>query len=173
MKLYKYRSLAGTSKEYTKRILLNNELYFANPMDFNDPFEMRFKDCNRPNTPVGLASAILQTSLGICSLSTAKDDMQMWAYYADGHRGICIGFEASHVDSIFNEAKPVVYQHEFSSVIDNSQKEIEKVILTKCESWSHEKEWRIIKKRQVFIVFRQLTLWKFLLGVRLIVMIVK
>jgi hypothetical protein len=40
--LYKYRSLAsGKTREYTKRILTNNEIYFPTYTEFNDPF-----DCN-------------------------------------------------------------------------------------------------------------------------------
>lgn len=37
--LYKYRSLAGEAKERLRGTLFNNELYFAKPEEFNDPFD--------------------------------------------------------------------------------------------------------------------------------------
>lgn len=37
--LYKYRSLRGMSSHYVERTLLHNEIFFANPADFNDPFD--------------------------------------------------------------------------------------------------------------------------------------
>jgi hypothetical protein len=40
-KLYKYRSLSGSSKEYTRAAICKREIYFASPSAFNDPFECR------------------------------------------------------------------------------------------------------------------------------------
>lgn len=37
--LYKYRSLQGMAAHYVERTLLHNEIYFAKPADFNDPFD--------------------------------------------------------------------------------------------------------------------------------------
>lgn len=37
--LYKFRSLASDFEEFTERILTHNELYFAAPVAFNDPFD--------------------------------------------------------------------------------------------------------------------------------------
>ena len=37
--LYKFRSLALESREFTERILTENELYFSRPSAFNDPFD--------------------------------------------------------------------------------------------------------------------------------------
>jgi len=36
---YKYRSLAGDSLEFTRRIICKNELWFPAPRSFNDPFD--------------------------------------------------------------------------------------------------------------------------------------
>jgi Protein of unknown function (DUF2971) len=36
---YRYRSLMGDSAEYVRLTLLDNQLYFANPSSFNDPFD--------------------------------------------------------------------------------------------------------------------------------------
>lgn len=47
--LYKYYSLAADKKEYVRRLLLENEIYYARPAsDFNDPLDCRpiFKKIN-------------------------------------------------------------------------------------------------------------------------------
>ena len=36
---YKYRSLAGSQSEFTEKIIINSELYWASPLTFNDPFD--------------------------------------------------------------------------------------------------------------------------------------
>lgn len=43
--LYKYRSLRGASGSFSKAILANAEVYFARPLELNDPF-----DCKPHNT---------------------------------------------------------------------------------------------------------------------------
>lgn len=45
--IYKYRSWQETDRyldeesKFQKRILINSEIFFSNPKDFNDPFDLR------------------------------------------------------------------------------------------------------------------------------------
>lgn len=39
--LYRYRSLAGSSKEWVRRSIVDGEHYFTSPLAFNDPFDCR------------------------------------------------------------------------------------------------------------------------------------
>jgi hypothetical protein len=39
--LYKYRSLRGEAKKFARDLIVNQRLYFAKPVDLNDPFEFR------------------------------------------------------------------------------------------------------------------------------------
>lgn len=39
--LYKYRSLEGAGRLYAERLLVHNEVYFASPSSFNDPFDSK------------------------------------------------------------------------------------------------------------------------------------
>ena len=39
--LYRYRHLQGDHREWTRRILTDSVLYFANPLSFNDPFDCK------------------------------------------------------------------------------------------------------------------------------------
>jgi len=83
---------------------------------------------------------------GVASLSAIHDDILMWSYYADGHKGICLEFDTSY--SSFRYARPVEYRDEIPSVniADAVVRSIDGIfwpmILTKFTGWSHEKEWR-------------------------------
>jgi len=62
--LFKFRAC----NDNTKRIFLNNELWFSNPLDFNDPF-----DCNTPidNTfTIDQIKFWLKDSCGITDIAT-------------------------------------------------------------------------------------------------------
>ncbi|MFN3847964.1 MAG: DUF2971 domain-containing protein [Spirosomataceae bacterium] len=91
---------------------------------------------------------------GISCFSETYNDLQMWAYYGDGHKGFCLEYDTS--DEPFSKAKKVIYSEE-APVISyetflNSEKEnsdediIEKLLCTKFAQWQNEKEWRLIHK---------------------------
>jgi len=103
-------------------------------------------------------------------LSRARDSVAMWSHYADGHKGICVGFRAVQgsdrsagflCDSAgggFAEGAlcsadalgvwKVHYGDSFPEVnyyaMDTDRKEMWKTILTKSAEWSYEKEWRVV-----------------------------
>ena len=88
--LYKYRSLSNY--KILIDILANNRLYAANFKQLNDPMEGVYffyndelKEEFRKNINEG------KNGLGICSLSKGNDVELLWAHYANGERGICIG----------------------------------------------------------------------------------
>jgi hypothetical protein len=85
---------------------------------------------------------------GVYCLSEKKDDILMWSHYSDGHKGLCIEFDASQEDTIFWEAMKVVYKEEYPIVnIMNIGKPDEfcNALLTKSKHWEYEQEWRILK----------------------------
>ena len=86
---------------------------------------------------------------GILSLSERRDDILMWSHYANGHRGLCLGFAASDNDPFFARALPVVYSaaQPVFDPRDDDFRASEKVVLTKSEHWSYEREWRITETR--------------------------
>ena len=88
------------------------------------------------------------TTVGIYCLSEKKDDLLMWAHYADSHRGLCLEFKASEEGSLFWEALKVIYQNDYPVV--NMMRMVEpeefrKALLTKSAIWAYEQEWRILK----------------------------
>ena len=106
--LFKYKKFNKSSIE----LLVNKELWFAEPASLNDPFE-----CQRTYSSVldatwdkydASKSEKLEidkkltkhlTETGICSFSRTRKNQLMWAHYADEHKGFCIGFNHSVLKS--------------------------------------------------------------------------
>lgn len=116
--LYKYRA----DNHYTENIITQNELWFADPSLFNDPF-----DCNtpiNPHTPLAeikkwlLSVGILKNNIdrlaeeiqrnpnimkdqtekalkrtGVCCFSSLEDNILQWSHYSDYHQGVCLKFD--------------------------------------------------------------------------------
>jgi len=85
---------------------------------------------------------------GVACFSAKKDDILMWAHYADGHRGFCLEFDMS--GEPFSRAREVVYRADVPSinpldVLEPGPKPdlVEAMMLTKSESWRYEAEWRV------------------------------
>jgi hypothetical protein len=156
--IYKYRNCAQRSWE----ILLNRKLYFATPIQLNDPldssidiqqeyerakiivrdsedypdgrrsFLMHLLDSHRFKNPltgerIGLNKAIQEfiQTLGILSFSRTPTDALLWSHYAEGHSGICLGFNTDDfefkniflMDNVQYTTKPP-YVELFVSMVD-------------------------------------------------------
>ena len=124
--LFKYRS----HNDFTENIVTKNELWFSNPLVFNDPY-----DCNVPinsSTPLPEIKAWLKAvgvhdkyvdefatrvqrtphimreqtesamgRLGVCCFSTLPDSFLQWSHYSDYHRGICLKFDITQDPEFF------------------------------------------------------------------------
>ena len=99
--LFKFRAFNKSSIE----LLVNRELWFANPDSLNDPFECPFDeeqwfsgidgvaDISKAELSKHKQRALKHfNALGICSFSRVRKNQLMWAHYADEHKGFCIGF---------------------------------------------------------------------------------
>lgn len=83
--LYKFYA----PENYNFESLENQYLYFGDPSDFNDTF-----DCVMSQDPYiekFLDNKYLE-NIGICNFSTEKTN-QMWAYYAQKHKGFAVKFK--------------------------------------------------------------------------------
>jgi len=86
---------------------------------------------------------------GVLPLSTARDSIPMWGYYADGHKGICIELQRTPENALGSTAAgPVRYTDDYPEVsffdlferpgfLSNT------VMYTKSNEWKDEHEWRI------------------------------
>jgi hypothetical protein len=83
---------------------------------------------------------------GISWFSTVRDDILMWAHYADKHQGLCLEFDGSCNCKFFGVAQPVEYE-DYTPILLHEDKEhqMNRAILTKSKHWSYEKEYRIFR----------------------------
>lgn len=91
------------------------------------------------------AVAAYVRDVGILCLSETSQCPVMYYHYADAHRGMCLKFRTSL--DYFASSEQVEYskQHpEIDYFSDDDGTEFKRLFLTKYESWSYEKEWRIV-----------------------------
>ena len=86
------------------------------------------------------------SNIRICSFSTIKNSLLMWAHYSDEYRGICIEYDLIDSDKIRPWMQPVHYT-DFRVRVKNFE-EINSRLnvvasVTKSTHWEYEKEWRL------------------------------
>lgn len=164
--IYKYFSI----NENTIRTLINNELYFSSPHDYNDPFECLFNidipkgskaasmakyefkdniDSNQNDILEEIEKSLndgILSKIGIACFSESNDDILMWSHYANYHKGICLEFDWKPFVDFF-QGKKVKYNPELPTVIysDNDPtEEIIKAMFSKLDHWDYEDEVRSV-----------------------------
>jgi hypothetical protein len=94
-------------------------------------------------------------NLSVCCFCERRDEIQMWAYYADQHRGCCIEFDvrSQFIPGAVGLLYPVIYRDEpfdvtpYYSAIAAGGGNNWAAMLAACHKtkrWEHEKEWRIV-----------------------------
>jgi len=154
MIVYKYRSLDRFDRVYD--IIVNHNLHCSRYLELNDPFEGQYNyyygDSTAGVAECGVAECgsdgnhqmILQNDLiKICSLSKSFDDVRMWSFYADGHKGICIEIELEGYSD--QDLVPIQYEQEEKQVTHEipNERTIKKVLSRKSYHWEYEKEVRL------------------------------
>jgi len=105
----------------------------------------------------------LYVDSSVCCFSHFGDSIQMFSFYADGHKGICIEFSFSvldmptgisvaqqllgsarivPIDVTYPDASPELNFFKLSAPDSNKMANL---IRTKAKSWGHEKEFRIFR----------------------------
>lgn len=81
--------------QYGLQVLLERRLKIARAHELNDPFE--FMGMELPEDTLREAMESLKDhydrTLGILCFSRRWDNPVQWAHYADGHKGLCLGFD--------------------------------------------------------------------------------
>ncbi len=141
MILYKYRSLANF-KNFVD-IVLNSRLYAAPYFDMNDPMEGHYVHS------AGTLSGELVRSikgekerLRICSLSETRDNPLMWAHYADGHRGVCIGVAVDEAEYDVRSVDYVGPSYVQNAHHNGSLETAKRILCHKYDVWHYEREHR-------------------------------
>ena len=93
---------------------------------------------------------------GIVSFAEREDCPLMWSHYGDQHRGICLGYSiperaTGDVHRVAYDGARLVKASEVSAMLDGDDEARARVdaavMLRKAESWSYEREWRLIGRR--------------------------
>jgi len=126
----------------------HHRLKIATFSDLNDPFE--WLSIVRPNAMVH--EALLRTKAevgknrGMLCFSSDWTNPVLWSHYADKHRGICLGFDVSNVDSNgLPYLTPVQYKHKMSPWPKHGfdEKQMLSLMRTKFRHWAYEGEYRV------------------------------
>jgi len=86
---------------------------------------------------------------GVLSLTANSNSIPMWAYYAEGHRGMCIEFQRLPENVLGSTAtRPIHYTDAYPDVSFFDMFEepgvlSRTVMQTKSSEWKHEQEWRV------------------------------
>jgi hypothetical protein len=173
MILYKYRSLADL--EHVLDIIVNQRLHCSTYPELNDPFEGIFEKnygaylraisiSRNPALvralPVLLAKAYKKAEdflggeidkIKICSLSSDLNDVRLWSYYADGHKGLAFEIDFSGLATNIYEVKyhkklPTCPAFPGKTILGRRQMQPDDLFSHKTEHWCFEKEYRIISE---------------------------
>lgn len=146
---YKYRSIENW--HFLLDIFVNKRLYAAPFASLNDPMEGQSYYVNghaRGDVRSAIAS---RREWNICSLTPHVKSSLMWAYYANGHRGIAIGVELDRLKK-GDIRRPVEYDSHVFVRPDEAKRSLDDVATTilfrKQSLWGHEDEFRVLTRRQ-------------------------
>ena len=87
----------------------------------------------------------------ICCFSDSYDNETMWAYYADSHKGFCVGYDIKGLNNDMTELTlPVLYKKDCSLCVDDldelNSSDCMHMLTVKTQKWNHEREWRTFFK---------------------------
>jgi hypothetical protein len=87
----------------------------------------------------------------IYSLASRGDEILMWSHYSGSHSGVCLRFRPRPLLRAFQVAFPVHYAPERPRIVvgvEDHLEQLQKMLLTKADFWSYEREWRFVGWRE-------------------------
>lgn len=157
--------------------LRNNQIWVSSVDKMNDPYEFqcmyvdekRLKDAGYPDELIEFFKNLLykdMKQLGVSCLSAVptEENLPMWSYYANTHKGFCIEYDVVSPECIYGVSYepgrvPVAVLLDEMRVQSEKYAKGEKTdpakdkflfailksqLFMKHESWSHEREYRVI-----------------------------
>lgn len=134
----------------------NKRLKIARFEDLNDPFEFRaleFRD-RTVRTIVKNFGTQFGLSTGLLCFSEDWTSPVMWSHYAEGHRGICLGFDVrrSAVRRVLYKSKRLQAALTDSDDPFTLSPAMQRVLVrTKCREWAYERERRMLVPLKVAV----------------------
>jgi len=127
--------------------LKERRLKVATIEDLNDPFEMLGFSNRDPALRKAwrFIKAHVNSRLGFLCFSKSWNNPVQWSHYADGHRGLCLGFDVPRrhlIDVTYSNKRFEPNLGAFEVGGEQAQLELERVFSTKFTHWQYENEVR-------------------------------
>lgn len=130
--------------------IMLRRLKVARFSEVNDPFELFGLNCFGPNgaerrRTLGEFKQSQNTTTGLLCFSARWMSPVLWSHYADGHKGICLGFDlpANNVKQVtYNAAKLHLSDDQDPKALPKDVQE--RLFVTKFQHWAYEEELRVV-----------------------------
>lgn len=86
-------------------------------------------------------------STGLLCLTERNSCILMWSHYANSHAGICLEFANHNSEPFIGRSQRVNYLSFYQrahAIYDDSNAQVDRILLSKAKCWAYEAEWRII-----------------------------
>jgi hypothetical protein len=151
---------------YMKSKLKKDDSYIDKIISKIKRKEINFDDVLKKNTS--------QNYFNIFCMSRNYNNILMWSHYADAHKGICVGFNISHIDEnslaikcrdgylektktkglnylpiyhvVYNIEKPKPY-----NIIKDNHQKIRDFMYSKSIDWQYEEEYRVVLNDEILL----------------------
>jgi hypothetical protein len=129
--------------------LKERRLKIATIEDLNDPFEILGFSNRHPEMRKGwlYIKADINSRMGLLCFSKNWSNPVQWSHYADGHRGLCLGFDVPKrhlIDVTYSDKRFEPNLGMFETGGAQAQIELKRVFSTKFIHWRYENEVRSI-----------------------------
>lgn len=161
IKLYKFCS----GRRHHLENLFSCKFYLSNAKKFNDPFdslslanvrskseydrldsrerELAHKEYLEQVESNNIAYEFQSNVFVTCFSEIGVDNLHMWSYYADEHKGFCIEYSLKQMLDAGIDILPIVYVDDWEADRTIPDYNIQ-VALIKGNDWAQEREWRIV-----------------------------
>ena len=144
IKVYKF-----VNSRYGLWDLCERKIKISRLDDLNDPFELRAVRTSRPEFNQILENARTKFSKNTGLLCFCEDwfNPVLWAHYAEGHQGLCLGFEIlkDNVTKVKYVEKPIIADSYFKKLIAESVELITKKS-NYLSNYNSSKDFELIRR---------------------------
>lgn len=121
--------------------------------DLNDPFELRALTARDATgrQALDLQRAELAKFTGILCFTNSWRSPVMWSHYAEGHCGLCLGFDVPVESLVKVSYSPKRIEADFEVFLGGgayAEAAMSKALTTKYSHWRYEREWRAFVGRK-------------------------
>lgn len=143
---------SDTAEKFFKRLVSNNfsnlslaerEQSIQKLMADRQKFDEDYTDKHNSET-----EKIMHSQMSVFCVTPLRNNLLMWAHYANSHTGICVGFDSDKLFNLFGigsmvdykESYPIISPAEESEGIDDLKQQL----YTKSLHWDYEIEYRLM-----------------------------